>query len=211
MKKIVLCLILFLIPCLSTFADWTTVLSFGGAIPVMKAEVELDNTDDEISAAGFDGYIDCMLINNNNRLSFFAFEAIGGISTDDIYDDDTTGLHIAGMLGLGFAPVNSEKAVLALHGVIGYNYFFFSDDVIVNGYSVDTNVSGIFFAVGVNMSGAFHFTDRFGMNIGVAVLAGLGGSCEVEAKRAGIKVSEDYDIESGSLSVLPRIGFSLFF
>ena len=212
MKRFILLTALILLPSMYAFSDWTHVLSAGGTVPVLNIDIEDDNdNEDKMSAVGFDGYIDYMLINNNNRFSLFVFEAVGGINTDDIYADDETGVHLSGMLGVGGALVNTETAVVALHGVIGYNYFYFNKDVYVSGYDIETTVSGVYFALGANISTAFRFTDHFGMSIALAGLVNLGGSGETEAEYKNISADEDFDIKAGKMTFLPRIGFSWFF
>jgi len=213
MKKISLVLIIMLLPVLNIAADWTHVLSAGGTVPVLNIDVEDEaKNEDKMSAVGFDGYIDYMLVNNNNRFSLFVFESVGGINTDDIYyDDDVTGVHLAGMLGVGGALVNTDTAVVALHGVIGYSYFYFNEDVYSSGYSIETTVSGVYFALGANISTAFRFTDHFGMSIAVAGLVNLGGSGEIEGEYKNLSADKDFDIKAGKMTFLPRLGFAWFF
>ena len=124
-----------------------------------------------------------------------------GRSTTSDFLSDLTGLNAGFKLGLGYAPVNKERTILALHGFAGFDTKLLLGEK--EGYSDDEAylMTFIDLLAGIDVRLAQKLTDSLGLYAGLDLYTNLWGKAYwTEDSEATFKT------KAGGFGIQPRIG-----
>lgn len=152
-----------------------------------------------VSESRFSHFIDCEIGYASMTLDRMHLENGENVNP---HLEDMTGFDTRFMFGLGFAPVNLEKFILALHGTFGISLTVV--DCEENGITSQAVSCNTF--LGANVQGAFKLSDTFGLTGGIHMYTNCVGAGVIafDVDDSG----ESCSIDSGNFNIDLKFGIS---
>lgn len=217
MKKVAVTIVLALLGiCAFASENWTTNFNVGLSLPFYKVKADIDDAEADavIKGNGINFHLSEQIINKNNGFLFQAAIGLGGLSAEDLFEEDDIahGFDFDGSLGLGYAFKHDKKALLTATAVLGYDFAFFSEKMNFTSYgytySVTCSVTGIYFYLGAELAGTIRLSDKAGLFASCLFATPLGGFATVEAEYSNYSYSEKFDLKSSGYFIRPSFGVS---
>lgn len=220
MKKHLFTILFALFAVFSSHAEKTIVHTLNFSVPIERQTWEDEGYSDNPSFWGI-SFNWNMLTVHKSGYSFIlglGHGGTGGKWHNDTYGDvDPFGLDSNFKLGLGFAPLQNEKMILAFHGFWGFSTkIMFATDISYRETGTDgrdRNSDFLIFdftnVIGFDAVFAMKLSDVFGIMAGIDVSTNFIGGVIYTESDSGSDFSDDiwgFGVPFGKVNVVPRFG-----
>lgn len=225
MKKVIFIFSILAIAMFNAFSNenkWNKELAFNLSFPITNNDVSVDvngtTLKDSIDTNGAGFLFGGRFYRKDNGLTFLVEAGLSYASSDTSgFDEDFGGLLVNGNFGIGkHFGFNEEKGsfipsfIIGYHGAFlknTYNYYDYDDYWGRYSYSADVDLSGFVFEIGGNL----YFSHLLGKKAGICAsldftfnIAGFGTG---KVSYGNYSDSVSFDIEGGTVNILPAAGF----